>query len=106
MFGLPYDEYIRLWKLGEVTGHRGKTNISRHVHRYMRLTYGDRCSRCGWCEKHPITGEVPVELHHIDGDFSKTVESNLELLCPNCHSLTHTYRGRNRGNGRPQRMPS
>ena len=27
-------------------------------------------------------------------------EENLTLLCPNCHSLTPTYRGANKGNGK------
>lgn len=30
-------------------------------------------------------------------------EENLLLLCPNCHSLTSTYKGANKGNGRPGR---
>lgn len=40
---------------------------------------------------------IPLELNHIDGNSSNHVITNLELLCPNCHSLTPTYRGRNKG---------
>ena len=30
-------------------------------------------------------------------------EDNLDLICPNCHSLTATYKGANKGNGRKDR---
>lgn len=37
------------------------------------------------------------------GNYSNNLESNLILLCPNCHSLTSTYKGANRGHGRKER---
>ncbi|HEY5501732.1 MAG TPA: HNH endonuclease signature motif containing protein [Candidatus Anoxymicrobiaceae bacterium] len=43
--------------------------------------------------------KISLELNHINGDrFDHRIE-NLELLCPNCHAQTHTYRGKNMGNG-------
>lgn len=45
------------------------------------------------------TGTLPLEVEHIDGDATNNSEENLTLLCPNCHSLTRTYRGANKGNG-------
>jgi hypothetical protein len=40
----------------------------------------------------------PIVLHldHIDGDRTNHRLENLRLLCPNCHSQTDTYCGRNR----------
>jgi len=35
------------------------------------------------------------ECHHIDGDKTNNILENLQLLCPNCHSQTNTFRGRN-----------
>ena len=46
---------------------------------------------------------IPLELDHIDGDASNNIPSNLRLLCPTCHSLTPTAKGKNRGNGRSTR---
>ena len=72
--------------------------------RTLRRHYGERCCRCGWAQRHPKTGKVPVEVEHIDGDWENNLLSNLTLLCPNCHALTPTYRGLNRGRGRPHRL--
>lgn len=36
-----------------------------------------------------------MELHHINGDHNDNRLENLQLLCPNCHSCTDTYRGKN-----------
>lgn len=56
----------------------------------------DKCSRCGWNEKLESTKFTPVELDHIDGNSHNHDFTNLRMLCPNCHSLTHTYRKRKR----------
>ena len=51
------------------------------------------CERCGISE---WQGEpLSVALHHINGDRLDNRLENLELLCPNCHSQTDTYSGRN-----------
>ena len=38
---------------------------------------------------------IPLEVHHKDGDNTNNKLENLQLLCPNCHALTDTYRGKN-----------
>lgn len=40
-----------------------------------------------------------MELEHKDGNNANWSRENLEALCPNCHSQTPTWRGRN-GNGK------
>jgi len=39
---------------------------------------------------------IPLELDHIDGNHQNNALDNLRLLCPNCHSLTPTFRGKNK----------
>jgi hypothetical protein len=54
-----------------------------------------KCELCGWCEI-SIDGRVPVELDHVNGDRYDNRVENLRILCPNCHSLQTTHRGRNK----------
>ena len=52
-----------------------------------------QCECCGLTE---WQGQpIALELHHIDGDRHHNELSNYQLLCPNCHALTDTYRGKN-----------
>jgi hypothetical protein len=53
------------------------------------------CEFCGWAEKSK-DGRLPLELDHINGDSKDNRLKNLRVLCPNCHSLQPTHRGRNR----------
>ncbi|MFC8335502.1 HNH endonuclease signature motif containing protein [Streptomyces rubiginosohelvolus] len=56
----------------------------------------ERCSLCGtgrmWRDR-----PLPLEVDHIDGNWRNNRPQNLQLLCPNCHSTTDTYRGRGKG---------
>lgn len=70
---------------------------------YLIEIYGNRCMRCSWNEINPTTGNCPIELEHIDGNSENNNLNNLKLLCPNCHSLTPTYKALNIGNGRFKR---
>jgi predicted nucleic-acid-binding Zn-ribbon protein len=48
------------------------------------------CEKCGNTEW--LNNKIPLELHHINGNIFDNRIENLELLCPNCHSFTDTYR--------------
>ena len=54
----------------------------------------DKCSICGWDKKPEGSDFSPCELDHIDGNPTNHELENLRILCPNCHSLTETYRFR------------
>lgn len=53
-----------------------------------------RCEECGLTEWQGVP--IPLELHHKDGNHFNNSIDNLRILCPNCHSLTDTFRGRNK----------
>ncbi|MFT7644602.1 MAG: hypothetical protein ACI9BF_000251 [Candidatus Paceibacteria bacterium] len=100
-----YHNYISAWKRGKKDGNRGiKTKLlSKHIKRYMLEKNNEKCSKCDWSQRHKITGSVPLEVDHIDGNAENNLESNLQLLCPNCHALTPYFRNLNRGRGRKGR---
>jgi len=52
------------------------------------------CEECGWSTRNE-EGYLPLELDHINGDRHDNRLENLRILCPNCHSLKPTHRGRN-----------
>lgn len=52
-----------------------------------------QCEECGWAKK-SSDGRLPLELEHINGERTDNRINNLKILCPNCHSLTLTYRRR------------
>lgn len=109
-------KYVKLWNID--TSHwkgqgwsRGKINRNRWTRpedvfvengshprgsvktAFLRLA-PYRCSVCGidsWCGN-----KITLQLDHINGVNSDNRFDNLRLLCPNCHSQTATFSGRNR----------
>ena len=63
-----------------------------YVERHNLLEY--KCVNCG-CDGNWQGGLISLEIDHIDGDNKNNELSNLRYLCPNCHALTDTYRGKN-----------
>ncbi|MBI2037317.1 MAG: HNH endonuclease [Candidatus Magasanikbacteria bacterium] len=53
------------------------------------------CEECGWAVR-SAEGYLPLELDHINGNRHDNRLINLRVLCPNCHSLKPTHRGRRR----------
>jgi len=83
---------VSKWKQGEID------SLGVSIRRYLTENIGYKCSKCSISEWNgsPIT----LEVEHIDGNSSNNKEENLTFLCPNCHSQTDTYKGKNKGSGR------
>lgn len=58
---------------------------------------GHRCEKCG--KEQWFGQQIPLEVHHEDGDALNNELDNLKLFCPNCHALTDNYRGKNINKG-------
>ena len=84
------EKYISEWLLGNNSGNVGKNEISlsRHVRNYLLEKSGYKCPKCSWKDINPATGKVPLQINHIDGNYLNSSPENLEVLCPNCHSIT------------------
>lgn len=88
---------IKDWKDGNKNGYRGKIIlISSFVRDYLFSKYKNKCMKCGWSEINQTTGKVPLQVHHVNGDAKDCKEENLELLCPNCHSITSNFMSLNK----------
>jgi len=59
------------------------------------------CEICGWAQK-TEDGYLPLELDHVNGDRHDNRLENLRILCPNCHSMQPTHRGKNRKRNKPE----
>lgn len=82
------------WSLEEYL--QNSTNIQSNKIRHKLLEEGikeHKCENCGLTEW--FGNPIPLELHHIDGNRDNNVLENYQLLCPNCHALTDSYRGKN-----------
>jgi hypothetical protein len=60
---------------------------------YLTETKGYSCELCGlsgyWNGK-----KLTLQLDHIDGNSDNNTLENVRLVCPNCHTQTHTWCGR------------
>ena len=70
--------------------------LRRHL-----LKINSSCWECGLTEWKGV--KLPLEVDHIDGNATNNLPGNLRMVCPNCHSITHTWKGKNKGFGRKSR---
>lgn len=82
--GWSKDKKLKGWSEYTTTG-----SFKRHLLKEL----GNICENCNlstWLE-----ADIPLDLHHIDGDRTNNSLENLQLLCPNCHALTDNFKGKN-----------
>lgn len=74
----------------------GKKKMRSYNLRIRLIVEGYKKNECERCHTIEWQGEVLVlELDHKNGNNKDNRLENLQILCPNCHSLTPTFRGRN-----------
>jgi hypothetical protein len=93
------------WSKGVVLGPRrplaaylsNEFPIQSHALKLRLISEGVFTRMCNRCRGTDWLGlPIPLELEHRDGNPLNNRLENLELLCPNCHAQTPTYRSRNR----------
>jgi 5-methylcytosine-specific restriction endonuclease McrA len=85
---IPIEDIIRKGKHPQYQSYKLKKRL---------IKQGIKANRCESCRLDKWNGKaLNLELHHIDGDRTNHNLNNLQLLCPNCHSQTDTFRARNR----------
>jgi hypothetical protein len=83
--GAPLETYL----IADRPHNRG--NLKRRL-----IREGLKASRCETCGISEWQGKpLSLALHHINGDGHDNRLENLQLLCPNCHSQTDNFSGRN-----------
>lgn len=76
-----------------------ETKITSHKLRVRLIKEGYFEKKCCCCGLSLWLGEeIPLELHHKDGNKNNNSLENLELRCPNCHYFTETYKTKNWSN--------
>jgi DNA-directed RNA polymerase subunit M/transcription elongation factor TFIIS len=95
---------IESWIKGKWNGLKKGFVLSSVIRNHLIELSNNKCSLCGWDKINSITNKIPLEIDHIDGNCQNSQPENLRVLCPNCHSLTPTYRALNKGKGNKTRL--
>lgn len=82
------------------------TFINTHHLRERLLKEGVKEYKCECCGRTEWLGKpIKLELHHINGIKDDLRLCNLQILCPNCHTFTDNYRGKNIGMSAQKETP-
>lgn len=90
-------------KLKETTQRFLLGQVSERItlRRLLAESIGYACSVCNISEHNNLP--ITLQVDHRDGNAANNMPDNLRLICPNCHSQSATFGGRNKGNGRAAR---
>jgi hypothetical protein len=90
------------WEKKKILIENGDIKNNQTLRKYKIEKDGHKCNIC---KKTKWEGdEIPLVLDHIDGDPYNNLPENLRMICPNCDAQTETYKGKNTGKGRQERM--
>jgi hypothetical protein len=86
---------MKEWLDGEHTPSAGT------LRQYLKELKPAECENCKLSHWNGMP--IPLEMDHKDGNHKNNQLNNLQLLCPNCHAQTPTYKSKNKGKGRDYR---
>lgn len=75
----------------ENSPYKSMVRLKKRLIKELQWEY--KCSSCKlstWLDK-----PIPLEIEHINGIHNDNRSENICFLCPNCHALTDTYKGKN-----------
>lgn len=74
----------------------GYVGHGQHIKKQL-IEFGYKEDVCECCGQLPFWKNKPLvlQLEHVNGDRRDFRIENLMILCPNCHSQTETYGGKN-----------
>lgn len=79
----------------EIFKQNSEYNSMTHIKKKL-IKYYDWKYECSKCKLSEWMGQlIPIEVDHINGIHTDNRIENLRFLCPNCHALTDTYKGKN-----------
>ena len=87
---------VQQWLIGEFSGSIATGELSDTIRNFLLEKNNYSCEICGWNKINLTTGKCPLEIHHIDGIYTNNRPDNLQVLCPNCHSLTPNFKALNK----------
>ena len=83
---------------------RAKAGLVKERHTLRKVLARLNGYHCAVCNISDHNGQpITLQVDHTDGNAGDNSLSNLRLICPNCHSQSETFSGRNKGNGRSAR---
>ena len=109
-FGFSSASWTKAVRRGDVTSRslaftldQAMKSTSRWTVKRYLLRAGILKNRCDWCGLDSWRGlPISIQIDHINGKGDDHRVENLRMLCPNCHSQTETYGGKNlKSNGIP-----
>lgn len=87
----PYKEFSNEEVFIENSTYRSSWRLRE---RLINLRGERKCDCCGLSEWQ--NQPIHLEIHHINGINTDNRFENLQILCPNCHSITSNYRGKHK----------
>ena len=82
------------WNKGQQLKDWSKYANHQYCKKHLINQRTHKCEMC--CLTEWISNPITLEVHHKDGDRTNNNYENLQLLCPNCHALTDSWKGRNK----------